>query len=41
VRFDDEMSARVEQVFAREIRAFGYSRPTALVDPSGSTPRRG
>jgi Sulfotransferase family len=41
VLFDDEMSARVEQVFAREIHAFGYSRPTALVDPSGSTPRRG
>ena len=28
--FDDEMSRRVESVFAREIRAFGYSRSPRL-----------
>ncbi len=33
VLFDDEMSRRVEAVFAREIRAFGYSRPGNLTIP--------
>jgi hypothetical protein len=32
--FDDEMSARVERVFEREIRAFGYTRPPHLGAPS-------
>ena len=31
--FDDEMSARIEAAFAREIRAFGYSAPQALISP--------
>ena len=28
--YDEEMSARIEAVFAREIRAFGYTRPANL-----------
>jgi hypothetical protein len=28
--FDDEMSRRVEEFYAREIRAFGYTRPERL-----------
>ncbi|HEV7526236.1 MAG TPA: sulfotransferase family 2 domain-containing protein [Acidimicrobiia bacterium] len=31
--FDDEMSRRIESVFAREIRAFGYVRPVDLTSP--------
>ena len=31
--FDDEMSRRVESVFAREIRALGYTRPERLAAP--------
>ena len=31
--FDDEMSARVEQLFGREIRTFGYSRPERFAAP--------
>ena len=34
--FDDEMSHRVETEFAREIRAFGYTRPSRLTAPSAS-----
>jgi hypothetical protein len=29
-QFDDEMDARIEHVFAREIRTFGYTRPAHL-----------
>lgn len=32
--FDDEMSAVVEEAFAREIAAFGYTRPDRLTAPS-------
>jgi hypothetical protein len=39
VLFDDEMSQRVEAVFAREIRAFGYTRPGNVIPPvEGATP---
>jgi Sulfotransferase family len=31
--FDDEMSLRIEQFYAREIRAFGYTRPEQLAAP--------
>ena len=31
--FDDDMSRRIETVFAREIRAFGYVRPVDLTSP--------
>jgi hypothetical protein len=40
VLFDEEMSRRVESVFAREIQAFGYRRPESMTapPPSGATP---
>ena len=31
--FDDEMSRRIESSFAREIQAFGYTRPERLTAP--------
>jgi hypothetical protein len=40
VVFDDEMSRRVEDVFAREIGAFGYSIPARLESRSPATRRQ-
>ncbi|HEV7526234.1 MAG TPA: sulfotransferase family 2 domain-containing protein [Acidimicrobiia bacterium] len=39
--FDDEMSRRVESVFAREIRAFGYTRSPLLAAQPPSEPAAG